>query len=271
MLPLFDDEVSGVLCHFPRHGYPFQMTSNTTQPTKALPPRRAAFVREYLVDLNASRAARDVGYAAKSASAEGSRLLANPEVQAEITRQRAILAEQSNVTPERIVAELAVIAFSDLGDYIRIHPDGTASIELGNMPPGATRAISSVDVNESRSGGVRSRIKLHDKQAALVSLAKMFGMMTGDSPGVSVVVNDAEKVELSTLSIEELRAAVRLMAAAASGSGDVAPVVPVQNSGFADSHAPHGERSELPFERTLGEASEREQEGDPGDLGSTEG
>ena len=47
--------------------------------------------------------------------------------------------EEFSVTPERIVAELAEIAFSDLGDYIRIHPDGTASIELGNMPTGATR------------------------------------------------------------------------------------------------------------------------------------
>jgi len=202
-------------------------------------------------------------------------LLANPEVQAEITRQRAILAEQSNVTPERIVAELAVIAFSDLGDYIRIRPDGTASIELGNMPPGATRAIASLNTDTSRTSAdkqvTKLRIKLHDKQAALVSLAKMFGLLTGDSPAVSVVVNDAEKVELSTLSIEELRTGVRLMAAAESGSGDIAPVVPVQSAAVADSHAPHGERSELPFERRLGEASEREQEGDPGDLGSTEG
>jgi len=98
-----------------------------------------------------------------------------------------------------------------------------------------------------------------------VSLAKIFGLLTGDSPGLSVVVNDAEKVELSTLSIEELRAGVRLMAAAAFGSGDVAPVVPVQSADVADSHAPHGERSELPFERRLGEANEGEEEVDLGD------
>jgi len=165
------------------------------------------------LDLNASRAARDVGYAAKSASVEGWRLLANSDVQAEIARQRAILAEQSNVTPEKIVAELAVIAFSDLGDYIRIHPDGTASIELGNMPPGATRAIASLNTDTSRTAAdkqvTKLRFKLHDKHAALVSLAKMFGLLTGDSPGVSVVVNDAEKVELSTLTTEQLRAGVR--------------------------------------------------------------
>jgi len=202
--------------HFPRPGYPFQVTSNATEPTKILPPRRAAFVREYLRDLNASRAARAAGYAAKSASVEGSRLLGNAEVQAEITRQRAILIEESNVTPESIVADLAVIAFSDLGDYIRIHPDGTASIELGNMPTGATRAIASLNTDATRTATGRQtakiRIKLHDKQAALVSLAKIFGLLTGDSPGVSVVVNGAESVELATLSTAELRRGVELLA-----------------------------------------------------------
>ena len=132
------------------------------------------------MDLNASRAARDVGYAAKSASVEGSRLLANAEVQAEITRQRAILAERSNVTPEKIVAELAVIAFSDMGDYIRIHQDGTPSIELGNMPPRATRAVASLNTDTTRTEvgkqTAKIRIRLHDKHAALVSLAKILGM-----------------------------------------------------------------------------------------------
>ena len=183
------------------------MTTSAIEPTKALPPRRVAFVREYLVDLNASRAARDVGYAAKSASVEGSRLLANAEVQAEITRQRAILMEQSNVTPEKIVAELAVIAFSDLGDYIRIHQDGTPSIELGNMPPGATRAIASLNTDATRTATGRQtakiRIKLHDKQAALVSLAKIFGVMTGD--GVNVNVSLGETSELEQFTVEELR------------------------------------------------------------------
>ena len=124
----------------PRPSYPFEVTSTATEPTKALPPRRAAFVREYLVDLNASRAARDVGYAPKSASVEGSRLLANVEVQAEITRQWAILMEQSNVTPEKIVAELAAIAFADLGDYVRI-VRGEPVLDMSEMSTGATLAL----------------------------------------------------------------------------------------------------------------------------------
>jgi hypothetical protein len=124
--------------------------------------------------------------------------------------------EQSNVTPEKIVAELAVIAFSDLGDYIRVHSDGTASSDLGDMPPCATRAIASLNTDTTKTAAGRQtaklRIKLHDKQAALVSLAKIFGLLTGDSPGVSVVVNGAESVEMATLSPAELRRGVELLA-----------------------------------------------------------
>jgi hypothetical protein len=183
-------------------------------------------------------------------------LLADADVQAEITRQRAILIEESNVTPERIVAELAVIAFSDLGDYIRIHPDGTASIELGNMPPGATRAIASVDVVESRSGGNRTRIKLHDKQAALVSLAKMFGMLTGDAPGLAIIVNDAEKVELRTLTTDQLRQGVALLALSEGAKrADSGPDEAVSTPDSADSEA---DRQDSPTAtaRTGGESNE---------------
>ena len=115
--------------------------------------------------------------------------------------------EQSNVTLERIVAELAVIAFSDLGDYIRIHPDGTASIELGNMPPDATRSIASLNTDTTRTAAgkqtTKVRIKLHDKLAALVSLAKLFGMLR--EGGITVVANAHDSVKMAMLSTEDLR------------------------------------------------------------------
>ena len=94
------------------------MTTSAVEPTKAIPPRRAAFVREYLVDLNASRAARDVGYAAKSASVEGSRLLANAEVQAEITRQRAILMAQTDTVEWSILPPTTAPRYGSFDPYL---------------------------------------------------------------------------------------------------------------------------------------------------------
>ena len=134
-------------------------------------------------------------------------MLGNPDVQDEITRQQAILAAQEDVTPEKIVAELAAIAFADLGDYVRIHPDGTASVDLGNMPPGATRAIASLNTDTtSTSVGRRVtklRFKLHDKHAALVTLAKTLGML--QEGGVNLTIEAHDSAKLAVLSIEDIR------------------------------------------------------------------
>ena len=188
------------------------MTSKDHEPTKTLPPKRAAFAREYLRDLNGARAARAAGYAAKSASVEASRLLGNADVQAEITRQRAILAEQADVTPEKIVAELAAIAFADLGDYVRI-VNGVPILDMSELPPGASRALAGVD---NTLNGVK--FKLHDKHAALVSLAKIYGMMQGDGASVTVNIGGADSAELEALTVDELRQLVEARRALTASS-----------------------------------------------------
>ena len=45
------------------------------------------FITEYLVDLNATQAARRAGYSERTANEQGSRLLANASIKAEIDRQ----------------------------------------------------------------------------------------------------------------------------------------------------------------------------------------
>jgi len=111
------------------------------------------------VDLNASRAARDVGYATKSASVEASRLLGNADVQAEITRQRAILAAQEDVTPEKIVAELAAIAFADLGDYIRTETN--ADMLLWNSACIVHEEFKGVELEQLRALHPDAKVLVH--------------------------------------------------------------------------------------------------------------
>ena len=189
------------------------MTSTAAKLTKALPPRRAAFVKEYLVDLNASRSARDAGYAAKSASVEGSRLVANAEVQAEITRQRAILMEQSNVTPEKIVAELASLAFADMGDFIGVDERGLPHLDLTGINPAKLKTIASVTNNDAGT-----TIKLHNKHAALVTLARTLGMVQDGSTNVTIQTHDT--VKMKALTTEELRLALDSDVFDADSAGD---------------------------------------------------
>lgn len=61
----------------------------------ALPPKRAAFVREYCVDRNATQAAIRAGYSKATAYSQGSRLLRDGEVQAAINEQLGALAEKT--------------------------------------------------------------------------------------------------------------------------------------------------------------------------------
>ena len=177
---------------------------NKLQPSRpALTPRRWEFVRQYVALNNGSAAARRAGYSERSASSEASRLLKNDEVMQAVEWYRASEAERLGVTAERVLAELAAIAFADLGDYVRV-VDGVPVLDMSELPAGATRALASVD--SSSSGGVR--FKLHDKQAALVTLARSFGLLAADSPAVAVVVGAAESVELATLSADQLRAGI---------------------------------------------------------------
>lgn len=62
---------------------------------RELSDKQAAFVREYLVDFNATQAAIRAGYSKKTAQEQGSRLLSNVMVQAELKAFRERAAEQT--------------------------------------------------------------------------------------------------------------------------------------------------------------------------------
>jgi len=73
---------------------------------KKLTAKQAAFVEEYLVDLNATAAAIRAGYSAKSARKVGSNLLTLPHVQAAIEEAMAERRERVEVTQDYVLARL---------------------------------------------------------------------------------------------------------------------------------------------------------------------
>jgi phage terminase small subunit len=103
----------------------------------ALNPKRAAFVREYLIDLNATQAAIRAGYSPKTAGAQGHDLLKNPEIQAELEQALAQRAERVLVTAEDVIkglrreaegadsASARVAAWAHLGKHLGMFIDKT--------------------------------------------------------------------------------------------------------------------------------------------------
>ena len=72
---------------------------------------------EYLVDLNATQAAIRAGYSVRTAASIGQENLRKPEISAAIEARRAEVSRRTEVTQERVIRELAAVAFSDATVY----------------------------------------------------------------------------------------------------------------------------------------------------------
>lgn len=79
----------------------------------ALTAKQAAFVREYLVDLNATQAAIRAGYSKKTANVIASELLAKPNIQSAIQEEMKKRAERTEITADKVLKEFAKLAFFD--------------------------------------------------------------------------------------------------------------------------------------------------------------
>jgi phage terminase small subunit len=82
-----------------------------------------------------------------------------------------------------VLQEMAVLAFSDMSDYLSWGKDYIMLRDSNTLPPGASKAISEIIFTENEYGTLTNRrvnrqvrIRLHDKKSALDSLAKMLGM-----------------------------------------------------------------------------------------------
>jgi phage terminase small subunit len=73
---------------------------------RMLTQKAERFVEFYAVTLNATEAAIRAGYSPKTATVQGSRLLTNAKVQQALQRAKSVLAEQTQITKEALVADL---------------------------------------------------------------------------------------------------------------------------------------------------------------------
>ena len=78
--------------------------------------RQERFVREYLVDLCASKAARRAGYSYKNARSIGCRLLKREDVQREVAKAMDAEKQDAALRREQVIEELKAVAFAKASD-----------------------------------------------------------------------------------------------------------------------------------------------------------
>ena len=147
----------------------------------AVRQRRTRFVKEYLLDQNATRAAIAAGYAEKSAHVTGNRLLSDDKIRARVESENSKLNAKADITVERVKMELARLAFYDPREFW--NEDGTAK-PLNEISVDARRAIAGMEVVELFTGngeqrnraGYLKKFKLADKGANLERLGRHLQM-----------------------------------------------------------------------------------------------
>ncbi len=139
-----------------------------------LTQKQQQFVEEYLVDLNATQAAIRAGYSAKTADVQGSRMLGNVKVQQAISEAMAERSKRTGVNQDRVVLELAKIAFVKMTDIV----DKQGKIKI-TATEDDLACIESVKYKRSKSdtgSSVEREVKIASKLKALEMLGKHLGM-----------------------------------------------------------------------------------------------
>ena len=137
-----------------------------------LTAKQQAFVREYLIDLNATQAAIRAGYSPSSAGESGCENLTNSKIKDEIDKAMAIRSKRTGITAERVLQELARIAFFDSTVVANVNGRGSVELMPTDMLGADDRAcIAEISETTTKDGG-SVKVKYHDKLKALDILAK---------------------------------------------------------------------------------------------------
>jgi phage terminase small subunit len=137
-----------------------------------LSPKQARFVEEYLIDLNASAAARRAGYSPRTAGQTGFDLLKKPEIQAAIQDAKQRRAARTEITADKVLREYGRLAFSDLRRAVKWNARRVELVDSETLDPDAAAAVAEVSL--TKDGAVR--VKLHSKTHALEALARHLGL-----------------------------------------------------------------------------------------------
>ena len=162
-----------------------------------LTAKQQLFCDEYLIDLNATQAAIRAGYSEKTAMEQASRLLRNVKVQKYIDKRRFDRMQRTEFDQDKVIKELAMIAFSKATDYTRIvEKQATINVEGVIVPledadgkPVMYRTVEPVLTEELTDEQKRAlsmvvhgknglEIKSCDKLKALELLGKHLGLFT---------------------------------------------------------------------------------------------
>lgn len=145
--------------------------------------KQSAFASEYVIDYNATQAAIRAGYSQKTAYSMGHELLKKIEIQEAIKDLEAAAAARAAISKDKVIRELARVAFFDPR---KLYRDDGKPVGLDSLDADTAAALASIDMLEEYDYddgqrvlvGYTKKYKVADKLRALELLGKHLGMFT---------------------------------------------------------------------------------------------
>lgn len=145
------------------------------QTGQQLTPKQERFIEEYLVDLNATKAAIRAGYSPKMAGHQGYENLTKPYICQRITDKKAERAKRTELTADMVVSEIRALAFTRLHEFYELVPGRKKAMvrlkpfdELTDAQRAAIKTILNTRVGLA--------VELYDKDGALKMLGEHLGI-----------------------------------------------------------------------------------------------
>lgn len=154
--------------------------------------KQKIFADEYLIDLNATQAYRTTYKNVKSddvARRAGNRLLTNVDITNYIAERMQERQKRTEITQDRVLQELAAVAFSNATDYVEVRDNAVIIKDTASLSDTQIKALAGI--KESR-GGIE--VKLNDKLKALELLGRHLGMFK-DKVEVSGIDEEKKKLD----------------------------------------------------------------------------
>ena len=156
----------------------------------------SAILRGAMWNARATQAAIRAGYSTLTAGAIGAENLKKPQIRARIDKALAAQSRRTGVTADRVVRELARVAFANSQDVID-YDDATVKATAARDDTAAIASVRVKTIPTKDGKGVEREVRMHDKLKALELLGKRYGLFTDNvnlsGEGVVQIVDDIPK------------------------------------------------------------------------------
>jgi hypothetical protein len=161
-----------------------------------LTPKQKKFAELYAVNGNAAKSALLAGYKTTGDGGDiGYALSHNPNVIPAVEYYRAIFADQSTYTPEKVIKEWCEMASVDVSAFV---DDDWDMVSKSQLTPAQRHALVGLETSDTKFG--RKVKPKFAKVEALKELGKLLGMYAseeGKSQGLDIQINLGTQVNVS--------------------------------------------------------------------------